>query len=464
MANIAVVDDKEILRDSLAAAMTREDHTVTAFADPVEALSRLRTKAFDVILTDLKMPNMDGLTLIRELRNSGCETPIIVMTAYATVSTAVEAMKLGAFDYIQKPFEAEAVAVLIERALEHARLRQENEALRTTVDDYYKRRALVGTGQAMSGLRTQLDRVASSHATVLVTGESGTGKELVAAYLHHASPRSQRPMLCLNCAALSANLLESELFGHERGAFTGADRTRKGRFELAHGGTLLLDEISEMAMPLQAKLLRVLQEGEFERVGSSVTRRADVRVVATTNRNLVDWAAKKRFRADLFYRLNVLPVAVPPLRERVEDIPELVQYFLQQAASCDGSSPRQVSPAAMRSLASYDWPGNVRELENLCCRAATLCSGDTIEAGLIDPWLRSAPSAESGLGALREGRMLEDMERQLIERMLGKFNGHRVKTARALGMGVRTLGLKLKQWRDEAHEHLPQLVGIGAEA
>ena len=462
MANIAVVDDKEILRDSLATALSREDHRVTSFADPLEAMIQLKSKSFDVILSDLKMPRMDGLTLIRELRAAGCDTPIIVMTAYATVATAVSAMKLGAFDYIQKPFEVEAVAVLIERALEHARLRQENEALRTTVDEYHRRRTLVGQGQAMTALRAELDRVAASHATVLVTGESGTGKELVAAHIHHASPRADRPMLCLNCAALSANLLESELFGHERGAFTGADRTRKGRFELADGGTLLLDEISEMALPLQAKLLRVLQEGEFERVGSSVTRRADVRVIATTNRNLDEWVSKKRFRADLFYRLNVLPVAVPPVRDRTEDVAELVEHFLQQAASCDGSSQRAVTAEAMRLLAGYSWPGNVRELENLCRRAATLCTGNEIDADLIEPWLRTTPAGESGMGVLREGRMLEDMERQLIEKMLTKHHGHRVKTAKALGMGVRTLGLKLKQWRDEALEHSRVLVGAEA--
>ena len=292
MANIAVVDDKEILRESLAATLTREDHSVTVFADPVEALARIKGGRFDLALVDLKMPRMDGLTLIRDVRASGGDTPIIMMTAYATVSTAVEAMKLGAVDYIQKPFEADAVAVLVDRALEHARLRRENEALRTSMDDLRKERMLVGSGLRMTRLREQLDRVAESHATVLITGESGTGKELVASYIHARSPRGDRPMLCLNCAALSANLLESELFGHERGAFTGADRTRKGRFELAHGGTLLLDEISEMAMPLQAKLLRVLQEGEFERVGSSTTRNADVRVIATTNRNLDDWVAR----------------------------------------------------------------------------------------------------------------------------------------------------------------------------
>ncbi len=459
MAHIAVVDDKEILRDALSAALSRDDHTAVAFADPVEAMAAIKGGAFDVILLDMKMPRMDGLTFIRDVRGAGCETPVIVMTAFATVATAVEAMKLGAFDYVQKPFEADTIAVLIERALEYSRLRKENEALRTSVDDLRKRRSMVGSGRTMTALRHDLDRVAASPATVLITGESGTGKELAASYIHLASPRAQRPMLCLNCAALSANLLESELFGHERGAFTGADRTRKGRFELADGGTLLLDEISEMSPPLQAKLLRVLQEGEFERVGSSTTRRANVRVIATTNRNLDDWVSRKQFRADLYYRLNVLPVSVPPLRTRVEDISELVEYFLRQATMYDGSAPRSVTPGALRLLSMYSWPGNVRELENLCRRAATLCSGEAIDTELIEPWLRATHSSEADLGTLREGRMLEDMERQLIEKILARHSGHRVKTAKALGMGVRTLGMKLKQWRDEAQVQGRALVG-----
>lgn len=454
MANICVVDDKALLRESLSETLTREDHEVTTFADPVEALSQIKTQRFDAILSDLKMPCMDGLTLIREVRTAGIDTPIIMMTAFATVSTAVEAMKLGAFDYIQKPFEADALTVLVERALEHARLRRENEALRTSVDDLGRRRTLIGSGTTLTALRERLDRVAAGHDTVLIVGESGTGKELAAWHVHRASPRADRPMLCLNCAALSANLLESELFGHERGAFTGADRTRKGRFELAHRGTLLLDEISEMAFPLQAKLLRVLQEGEFERVGSSATRRADVRIVATTNRNLEEWVARKKFREDLYYRLNVLPVSMPPLRDRLEDIPELVEYFLRDVSVRHGGRRVRVTPKAMQLLTDYAWPGNIRELENICRRGATLCTTDAIQAELIEPWLRPVEPRGDGLalGHLREGRMLEDLQRQLIERTLAQYGGHRVKTARALGMGVRTLGMKLKQWREEADQ------------
>lgn len=461
MAHVCVVDDKEILRESVAAALTREDHAVFAIGDPVEALAEIKQNKFDLVLADLKMPRMDGLTLIRETRAAGCDAPIIMMTAYATVPTAVEAMKLGAYDYIQKPFEAEALVAAVERALDHARLQRENEALRVSVDDLHNCRRMVGASPVMEALRKQLDRVAQSHDTVLVTGESGSGKELVASYIHRASQRADRPMLCLNCAALSANLLESELFGHERGAFTGADRTRKGRFELAHGGTLLLDEISEMALPLQAKLLRVLQENEFERVGSSTTRHVDVRVIATTNRDLTDWVAKKKFRADLYYRLNVLPVTVPSLRDRVEDIPELVQFFLAQTEAAHGDSRMTIAPEALDLLRGYEWPGNVRELENFCRRAAAMCTGDSITAALVEPWLGNGATRSEGFGPLREGRMLEDMERRLIERMLGRFNGHRAKTAKALGMGVRTLGMKLKQWR-EAGEEIPFVTGNGS--
>ena len=450
MARICVVDDERILRESLAATLERDDHTVCLFDNGAAALAAVRKHPCDLVLTDLKMPGMDGIALIRELRDSGLDVPVVMMTAFATIDTAVEAIRFGAFDYVQKPFQAEKILVTVDRALENARLQRDNEALRTSLADFRVDRVLVGEGASIRRLREQMQRVAMSHDTVLITGESGTGKELVASYIHRASPRGQRPMLCLNCAALSSGLLESELFGHERGAFTGADRVRKGRFEIADGGTLLLDEISEMELPLQAKLLRVLQEGEFERVGSSVTKRADVRVIATSNRDLDKWVSTKKFRADLYYRLNVLPVVLSPLRDRIEDIPVLVEHFLAQAATRSATARHRIDPAAMRLLEGYRWPGNVRELENICRRAVTLCNGDTISAKLLQPWLDVVPDESDPFGSLRDGRMLEDMERQLIERTLVRFQGHRAKSAKALGMGVRTLGLKLKQWREEA--------------
>jgi transcriptional regulator with GAF, ATPase, and Fis domain len=309
---------------------------------------------------------------------------------------------------------------------------------------------MVGDSECMLHIRRQIARIAKSDATVLIEGESGTGKELVASAIHAQSARADLPMLCLNCAALSGNLLESELFGHERGAFTGADRLRKGRFELADGGTLLLDEISEMALPLQAKLLRVLQEGEFERVGSSCTRRANVRVLATTNRNLEEWVAKKRFRGDLYFRLNVLPVHLPPLRHRGDDLRSLVDHFLADAASRSGRTPLTVSDDAYRMMQDYTWPGNVRELENLCQRAAVLVTGGVLTSDVIRGWLQPDATAATPFANLRPGCMLEDMERWLIEKVLEENNGHRQRSAKVLGMGVRTLGLKLKQWREEA--------------
>src|SRR5262245_4460669 len=288
MARVCVVDDNEMMRQSVTAALERDEHQVTAFRDASSALTAIGQQPFDAIVSDLKMPGMDGIEFLRQLRDRQMETPLILMTAFATVPTAVEAMKLGAFDYLQKPFEADELVVLIERAIQMTRLRTENDALRTSLSDWQRPIELIGTGPAMRQVREQIVKVATSSATVLVQGESGTGKELVARMVHAQSPRAGGPLMCVNCAALSASLLESELFGHEKGAFTGADRLRKGRFELSDGGTLMLDEISEVSPNVQAKLLRVLQEQEFERVGSSQTRQVDVRVIATTNRDLRD--------------------------------------------------------------------------------------------------------------------------------------------------------------------------------
>lgn len=449
MGRICVVDDNEMLRESLAETLSREDHTINVFADPIEALRAIRGGTFDCIITDLKMPGLDGVSLLREARSAGCEAAVILMTAFGSVDSAVAAMKLGATDYIQKPFDADQICLIVERALQTSALRSENEALRRSLTDGDERE-MIGDSMGMRSLRDTINRIAGSSNTVLIQGESGTGKELIARLVHSSSPRKDKPMLCLNCAALSANLLESELFGHERGAFTGADRVRKGRFELADGGTLLLDEVSEIPPALQAKLLRVLQERQFERVGSSVTRRVDVRVIATTNRNLSEWVARKRFREDLYFRLSVLPVAVPPMRERREDVPRLVQYFLTRAGSRAGRAAPRVHEAAMRLLVEYDWPGNVRELENLCERACVLVQDGILTAEMVAPWLAGVGRSESVDANLRPGHILEDMERQLIEKTLRECNGHRARTASTLGIGVRTLGLKLKLWRDEA--------------
>ncbi len=466
MARVCVVDDEELMRDSVAAILKRQGHSVEAFDDPQDALEAARCGSFDLLVTDMKMPRMTGVELLRSVRAAGCDTPTILMTAFGTVANAVEAMKLGAFDYVEKPFQGEHLCTLVERACQVRQLQTENEALRASLRDVEPPRELVGGSPAMRLVREQIARVAGSDATVLIQGESGTGKELVARAIHQTSPRGGRPMLCVNCAALSNTLLESELFGHEKGAFTGADRVRKGRFELANDSSLLMDEISEIPLSLQGKLLRVLQEREFERVGSSVTRRSDVRVIATTNRDMTDWVARNNFRQDLYYRLSVLPISLPPLREHIEDINELVDYVLDRRARRTGAKGQRVTADAVDLLKGYRWPGNVRELENLIERACVLCDDQVIRAEVLEPWLRSGgelwlhPSDELGqcpVGgppgrfqeSLRPGHLLEDAERHLVAQTLRQFEGHREKTARALGIGLRTLSLKLKRWRQE---------------
>jgi len=332
MARILVVDDQEMLRDSLASTLKRDGHEVTACMEVAAAVARLGQGRFDLLITDLKMPRGSGIDLLAEAKKLRPDMPVVLMTAFASVQTAVEAMKLGAYDYIQKPFDGDQLKLLVDRALEHSRLRLENQAFRS-MTEIFAPMPLLGESGAMDEVRQNIELLAKSNATVLIRGESGTGKEVVARLIHQASARRERPMLAVNCAALSENLLESELFGHEKGAFTGADKLRRGRFELADGGTLLLDEISEIAPALQAKLLRVLKENSFERVGSSLSQVVDVRVIATTNRNLEAAVIEGKFRQDLFYRLNVVPVEIPPLRQRSEDIPELAAFSLagQQA-------------------------------------------------------------------------------------------------------------------------------------
>jgi DNA-binding NtrC family response regulator len=495
VSRILVVDDKEMMRDSVATTLSRKGHTVVTAAGGKAALERMNRRTPDAVVTDLQMPEMDGLELLAEIRKIDEQLPVIFMTAYGTIETAVAAMKQGAYDYITKPFSGDELLIAIERAIEHRKLVTENQILRAAANSGANRTGnrlheMIGSGPLMRTLHDRLLRIAESHGTVLISGESGAGKEVAARWIHEHSPRAERPFLAINCAALSTSLLESELFGHERGAFTGADRLRKGRFELADGGTLLLDEISEIAPSIQAKLLRVLQEQSFERVGSSRGMEVDVRVVATTNRNLPDEVRRGTFRQDLYYRLNVLPLQMPALREHPEDIPELIEHFLGRVAEREGKAVKQIEEAALELMSRYDWPGNVRELQNLCERAAVLTRGDTIEAALIRPWLsrsdvaafaplETVPSAEptgngahalhsvngdSGVGSSIEGKpdaatvppiicdgdlTLEDIEREVIVATLQSYQGHRQKSARALGIGVRTLGLKLKKWKED---------------
>ena len=456
MARILIVDDQEMMRDSLAATLAREGHEVVAAGDGPIAVSKLQGGRFDLLITDLKMPRMTGIELLAEAKKMRPDMPVVMMTAFATVQTAVEAMKLGAYDYIQKPFDGDEIKILIDRTLEHSRLKLENQALRSMAE-VNTPRPMIGSCAIMQEVRKKIEMVSKSNATVLVRGESGTGKEIVARAIHSASQRSERPMLAVNCAALSENLLESELFGHEKGAFTGADRLRRGRFELADGGTILLDEISEIPPGLQAKLLRVLQENQFERVGSSLTQQIDVRVIATTNRNLEEEVSAGKFRQDLYYRLNVVPIELPALRHRLEDIPELAKHFLHLVAKREKDAYRHIEHDAIRLLQRYAWPGNVRELQNIIERAIVLETAvGVIRAQTIEPWLKNGEAAVAAAASLA-GKPLADIEKQVILSTLQQFRGHRIKTATALGIGVRTLGMKLKRWKETG-----EFVEVGA--
>ncbi len=473
MSTVLVVDDKEMLRDSIAVTLQRPGFTVVTAHDGVAALEAIARKRPDAVVTDLKMPGLSGIDLIRKIREIDDDLPIILMTAFGTIDTAVQALKLGAYDYITKPFEGDELLIAVKRAIEHARLKRDNEVYRRSSSPSDANSSdtvspsgldrIIGNSLEIKALKERLPAIAGSHGTVLISGESGTGKEVVARAIHDLSPRVAEPFLAVNCAAMSESLLESELFGHERGSFTGAEKLRKGRFELAHRGSLLLDEISEVKPQIQAKLLRVLQERAFERVGSSVTIGVDVRVIATTNRDLVEEAARGTFRQDLFFRLNVLPVHLPPLRERIADVADLAPHFVQQACAREGRDTMEITPNALSTLMAYRWPGNVRELQNLCERAVVLAHSGAITADLIGPWLQHhrpadsmrepKPIATTGLARPKPEqhdppRPLADIEREVIVQTLEHFGGHRQKTAHALGIGVRTLGLKLKKWKE----------------
>ena len=446
---ILVVDDKQIMRDSVGATLQRAGYQVVVAADGGAALRMVAKHRPAAVVTDLKMPEMDGMELLGRLRDADDQVPVVLMTAYGTIDLAVLAIKQGAFDFVQKPFDGDDLVLTMRRAVERRELLRENAALRTSVRSFVEVPELIGATPVMRQLAQQIQLMARSHGTVMITGQSGTGKEVVARTIHAHSPRRDQMMLCVNCAALSENLLESELFGHEKGAFTGADQLRKGRFELADGGTILLDEVSEISPRLQAKLLRVLQEQQFERVGSSTTQGVDVRVIATTNRDLRECVADRSFREDLYYRLNVLPITLPTLSARTDDVPLLANHFLMKVAMREGRDPKRFDDEAMAVLKGYTWPGNVRELENICERASVLVRSQMIGAGAIQPWLVAPTVAPADPDAPAAARTLEEFERDQIVRALGDHSGNRQRTAEALGIGVRTLGLKLRKWKDQ---------------
>ncbi len=446
---ILVVDDEMKMRRLLEMTLKNLGHEVVQAGDGVEALACFDEAPFDLVMTDLKMPRMDGMQLLRKLRERGEEVPVIVLTAYGTIETAVETMKLGAADYIIRPFEMETVELAVARALAMGLMQRENRFLRDEVERGWGE--FIGRSTKMHELYELIQQVAPARSSVLIVGETGTGKELVARAIHQASGRSGL-FVPLNCAAIPADLLESELFGHQKGAFTGAHRDRMGKFELANGGTIFLDEISEMPLALQAKLLRVLQEGTVERLGAQRAIKVDLRIVAATNRDPQQAVDEGVMRQDLYFRLNVVRIDVPPLRERQEDVQLLAEHFLQQYSTELARPTPRLSEASLQSLLSYAWPGNVRELENLMERAAVLCRSQIIEPQLLPlnqtPTPATTPIADetTAFETLLMNDHIEALERQLIKTALERSGDNKSAAARLLGVSERTLWYKLKKY------------------
>jgi len=450
---ILVVDDESLMREFLAESLLAQEYEVDAAENGVRALEYLANETYDVVLTDLKMPKVTGMDVLKKAVEKHPDCKVIVMTAYGTVENAVEAMKIGAFDYVTKPFSVDEILINVKRAIDFKSLESENKRLHSELEDRYGQGSIVGETSLMQTIFEMIETIGQSRSTVLVTGESGTGKELIARAVHYSSPRKNGPFVKINCAALPSELMESELFGHDKGAFTGAIRKYRGRFERANGGTLLLDEISEMSPKLQAKLLRVLQEREFEPVGSSDTVKIDVRIVATTNRDLPSEIDKGTFREDLFYRLNVINIESPPLRDRKDDIPFLAEHFLAKYNAENGKAIEGIDDDVIVSWRSYDWPGNVREFENAVERAVVMCKGRRIALADIASQsyqiLRgnAASSASAGENVKTlVGRTIDNVEQELILKTLESEGGNRTSTADVLGISVRTLRNKLAQY------------------
>jgi two-component system response regulator AtoC len=449
MPNILVVDDKDSMRNMLFETLTEEGYRVDAAGDGKQAIDLVNNKSYDVVLTDLRMPDIDGLEVLSKVKEVDEETSVIIMTAYGTIEDAVKAMKQGAYDFITKPFDTEHLCVLVNRALENRRLVAENTFLRQEILAEHGIENIIGKNEKMLELEQMVRKVAGSDASVLLQGESGTGKELVARAIHNLSPRKDGPYITINCAAIPGELLENELFGSEKGAFTGSHSRKMGKFEIANGGTIFLDEIGDMEIQLQAKLLRVLQQKNFERLGGTKTVDVDVRVIAATNMDLPELIRQKRFREDLYYRLSVFPLGIPPLRERPDDIPLLAGAFLEQYCREMKKPLKALTNDALELLEKYHWPGNVRELENTIERAVILAEGKRVTPEHLAIRLRRTTEIQ-----LRDGAGLKEIgahaqmqaERGTIIRILKEVRGNKRKCAKVLRIDYTTLFDKMKKY------------------
>jgi DNA-binding NtrC family response regulator len=445
MASILIVEDEAKMRRLLEMNLGEQGFTTFSAADAETGLKLLNQNPIDLVLTDFRLPGMNGIEFLQAAKRVNAALPVVIMTAYGSVESAVEAMKLGASDYVLKPFSLEELALIVRKELDASHLREENRSLREALGRRYQYENLIARSEKMQAVLALVERVAPTNATVLIGGESGVGKDLVARAIHQHSHRASGPFVKINSTAIPETLLESELFGYEKGAFSGATASKPGKFELANKGTLFLDEIGDVPQAIQVKLLRVLQEREFERLGGTRTLKVDVRLIAATNRDLRAALEEGTFREDLYYRLNVVAIDIPPLREHKEDIPDLARFFLEKFARESGEPAKQITPAALQLLVDFHWPGNVRELENILQRAVTLSAGDVIDAADIrfDP-AAPRPSAET-VPALPESMTLEQWEEEIIREALRRANGNKSQAARSLGLSRNALRYRLSK-------------------
>jgi two-component system NtrC family response regulator len=451
MESILIVDDEKNYLVVLKELLSEENYEVITAENALQALEIFKESDLDLVLTDMRMPKIDGIELLESIRSINNEVPVIIMTAYATVEKAVKAMKKGAFDYVTKPFQNEELKITVRKAIDLYKLKRENLNLRHEVSRKYQFGNIIGNSPAMLNIYDMIEKVAATKATVLITGETGTGKELVAKAVHYNSPRKNNAFVSVNCAAIPETLLESELFGHEKGSFTGAIAMRKGRFELADGGTIFLDEIAEMPTALQAKLLRALQEMEFERVGGTKTLKIDVRVIAASNKDLKKEIEAGTLREDLYYRLNVMHLRLPPLRERPDDIPLLAAHFLQKYSQELGKGGLEISPAVMRGLYTRSWPGNVRELEHVIERAVILASGREVTPVDIASESQEAENIDLDIDRfipmqVKLNEALEEVEAKMIKRALSRAGNVQAHAAAMLGITKSLLQYKMKKY------------------